>query len=127
MKLITVQDLDRWGCCGRGPGEKYSDEYLNRVLPKTPLQIANMRSIPVEDRVWVLLREEVLGDDVPEVMAEIVDPVVRKYALHCGVTEVEAWAAKWLSGEDRTKAAAAERKRQLRIIKRYLEKKKESE
>lgn len=31
---------------------------------------------------------------------------VEAYALHCGIFEVEKWAQKWISGEDRTVEAA---------------------
>lgn len=35
------------------------------------------------------------------------DRVVRKYCLNCGMSVVEDWAERWLSGEDRTKSTAA--------------------
>ncbi len=31
---------------------------------------------------------------------------IEKYALHCGIDEVERWAARWLSGEDRSRESA---------------------
>ena len=37
----------------------------------------------------------------------IVARAVKEHALHCQIPEVEAWAGKWLSGEDRTEASAA--------------------
>jgi hypothetical protein len=32
---------------------------------------------------------------------------VEGHALHCGIPSVEQWAARWLSGEDRTEKSAA--------------------
>ena len=29
---ITVQDLDRWGACDRGDGERYNDENLQEYF-----------------------------------------------------------------------------------------------
>jgi hypothetical protein len=37
----------------------------------------------------------------------LVTRAVRSHALRCGVPTVEEWAARWLSGEDRTARAAA--------------------
>jgi len=34
------------------------------------------------------------------------DKKVRKYMLFCGDPQIEAWAAKWLSGEDQTQKSA---------------------
>ena len=103
MKEITLTDLRKWGAC-------YSDEQLTKMAGGrdswTPLQIARMRSVCVEDRIWVLLRSEVLGAEFMPVLYEIVDRAVRKHCLECGVPEVEAWAKCWLSGEDRSKASA---------------------
>lgn len=106
MKTITLQDLDRWGARGRLPGERYSDERVRQLWggdSTTPLELARMKSIPLKDRLWALLRVEVLGDAFTKVLREIAEPVVEKYALHCGIPDVEGWAQNWLSGEDRTR------------------------
>lgn len=105
MDQITKSDLDRWGACYREDGERYDDEYLDRTLPKTPMEISRMRSIPTEDRIWVLLRPEVLGEHFKPVVYDIVDYQVREQCLHCGIPAVEAWADRWLSGEDRTESS----------------------
>lgn len=108
--LITVQDLDRWGACGRS--EQYSDGNLKKLLRGrpglSPLQVARLRSVPVDDRLWVLLRPEVLEDHFDEVLFLIVERPVRQHALKCGIPEVEKWAARWLSGADRSEEAAWE-------------------
>ena len=110
-KLITIKDLDKWGACSRGDGERYSADRLHNLLRGrkgwTPLEVSRMRSVPVEDRIWVLLRPEVLGrDGLLRVVDAIADRAVRRHALHCGVAGVEAWAYRWLSGDDRSEVAA---------------------
>ena len=52
---ITRMMLRRWGAC-------YSDQRIASLVPEsglTPLEIAEL-AIPPEDRMWVLLREEVI-------------------------------------------------------------------
>jgi len=110
VKLITLKDLDNWGACNRGEGEIYSDENLKKLLGKKkglkPIEIAEMEIIPLKDRIWVLLRRDVLGDAMPLILKDIVAPCVEKHCLRCGVKEVEEWARKWLDGEDRAEDAA---------------------
>ena len=107
---ITIKDLDRWGACSRGDGNNYSDERLKKLLrgreSVTPLEVLRMRSVPVQDRIWALLRPDVLGAEFLPVVSAIADRAVRRYCLKCGVAEVEQWAAMWLSGENRSGAAA---------------------
>jgi hypothetical protein len=56
------------------------------------MEVSRMRSVPTEDRVWVLLRPEVLGKrGLCRVVGAIADRAVR-----------------WLSGDDRTESAALE-------------------
>lgn len=53
---ITREQLRRWGAC-------YDDERIATQVPAdglAPLEIAGMKSIPAEDRLWVLLREELI-------------------------------------------------------------------
>lgn len=111
MDLITPSDLDRWGACDRRPGERYGDARLRRLLHGrpgwTPLEVSLLRSVPPEDRVWVLLRPEVLGAETCARLAHRwADRAVRQYARRCGVPAVEAWARCWLSGADRSAVAA---------------------
>ena len=112
MKLITIKDLDEWGACNRADGEKYSDENIKKLLGKrkglTPLEITEMDQIPIDDRIWVLLRKDVLGDKLDSVVKKIVDYQVKKQCLKCGIKSVEEWAKNWLNGTDRTEAAACD-------------------
>lgn len=64
--------------------------------------------IPASDRIWVACRPGALTDDQRTAWLEIVvTRAVTNHALNCGVTDVESWARKWLSGEDRSAASAA--------------------
>lgn len=109
-KRITIEDLDEWDACDRGDGERYSNEALAKLLDGRPgwtlLEMADEERVLVKDRVWVLLRPEVLGEALPGVVETIVERAVRRHALHCSVLDVERWARRWLNGEDRTRAAA---------------------
>ena len=102
--LITADQIIFWLPC---PG--YPNYRVHQLVPGpglTPLEIAALL-IPPEDRVWVLLRPEVLGEHGFQVALDrIVTRVVTNHALHCGVPEVELWAQRWLDGTDRTGAAA---------------------
>lgn len=59
MFKITRGKLREWNAC-------YSDSRIDDIFRAkktdelTPLQVANMRSIPPKDRLWVLLREEII-------------------------------------------------------------------
>jgi hypothetical protein len=59
--------------------------------------------IPAEDRIWASLQS---GDHVPVAVEAIVRRAVESHAVGCGIPEVEEWAQRWLSGEDRTTEAA---------------------
>jgi hypothetical protein len=101
---ITADQIISWRPCYR-----YPDDRVRALVPGlglTPLEIAAL-PIPPEDRVWVLLRPEVLGEHGFQVALDrIVTRAVTNHALHCGVPEVELWAQRWLDGTDRTGAAA---------------------
>ena len=109
--MITIQKLDEWGACAREDGERYSDANLKRLFrgreSLTPLEVERMRSVLVEDRIWVLLRPEVLGDRFQPVVYAIADRAVRRHCLTCNIPAVEEWAVNWLSGENRSYGAAA--------------------
>jgi hypothetical protein len=52
---ITREQLRRWGAC-------YEDERIAALVPEaglTPLEVANLY-IPAEDRLWVLLRKDII-------------------------------------------------------------------
>ena len=106
---ITVETLLSWNPCCSFDGEKYCEAELRKKIGdgKTPLEVSRMWSVPLKDRIWVLLRPEVLGEDnLKSVLDEIADYHVERSCLDCGITEVEKWAKGWLGGEDRTSDAA---------------------
>ena len=61
--------------------------------------------IPAMDRLWLLCKAP-WSVIAPAIFA-IVERSVRDHALSCGVPEIEAWAGRWLSGEDRSEESAA--------------------
>lgn len=62
MKNITMTKVLSWGPCGCYT--KDDAALLRRFLPPrrglTPLEICDLTEVPVADRLWVLLREEVI-------------------------------------------------------------------
>jgi hypothetical protein len=131
--MITYEDLERWGACGRKDGERYSREALDARLGAgwslTLVEVLRMDWVPAEDREWVAVQDGVLTEEQATAWHDVVvTRAVRTHALQCGVPAVERWAAAWLSGEDRSAAraaraaewaeawAAAERERQVRDL-----------
>lgn len=109
---ITIEILDRWEACRRQPGERYDDERLKALgfggkgLPT--IELAREKRIPLEDRIWALLRSEVLGEDEYERLGYVFAcRAVERHALHCGISTANTRARCWLSGEDRSSAAWA--------------------
>jgi hypothetical protein len=91
------------------PCDKYDRERIVKLCAGKPsltlLEILDHPDIPDEDKVWVACRDK---NPTRHVAIEvIVTRCVTNHALHCGIPAVEAWAQKWLSGEDRSSRAAA--------------------
>jgi hypothetical protein len=59
--------------------------------------------ISAADRIWAALQDDSIAGRVVE---RIVTRAVTTHALTCGVPAVEAWAARWLDGTDRSGEAA---------------------
>jgi hypothetical protein len=109
--MITYEDLERWGACGRKDGERYSREALDARLGAgwslTLVEVLRMDWVPAEDREWVAVQDGVLTEEQATAWHDVVvTRAVRTHALQCGVPAVERWAAAWLSGEDRSAARA---------------------
>ena len=84
---ITRDLLRLWGAC-------YDDARIDELVPEaglTPLEIA-LDNVPVEDRLWVLLREELI-------------PARDLRLLACGWAEAACKAAGW--NDERSLAAIA--------------------
>ena len=108
---ITIADLDRWGACDRGDGEKYSDANLKKLMKgKSSIDIIDvlyLRILP-EDILWVVLREELLPKGVLRELAhKFAKRAVRKHCLKCGIAEVEQLAKEYLKSGNVADAAAA--------------------
>lgn len=110
LRLITPTDLDRWGACGRRQGGEHDDAWVARILRGrpglTPLEVSLDRRISYEDRIWCLLRHDVLGEELSRVTRRFADRAVRRHARRCGVPDTEAWARRWLSSEHQSAAEA---------------------
>lgn len=129
MAKITIKNLNKWGACDREDGERYSDANLEKIFrgrkSLTIKEVLRLR-IPDADKVWVATRPGVMTRDQASAWLDLViTRAVRTHALRCGTESVEEWARRWLSGEDRTTAAAeaarvAEGKKQVADLRKVL-------
>lgn len=102
---ITVDQIMSWSPCLRYPRERVEELWMGRPILGL-LDILSL-DIPASDRIWVATRRGVLTREQRKAWLDrVVTRAVKTHALHCGVLAVESWAAKWLSGEDRSEAAA---------------------
>ena len=62
---IDIHQILAWRPCNMAPGEKYSRDGLHKLFGGrdsiTPLEVCDL-PISAVDRLWVLLRVEVLGE-----------------------------------------------------------------
>lgn len=102
--LITIKKIEEWGKCCLEPGNRYSYSRLNQLLRErkglTPLEVSMMRSVSYPDRLWVLLRQEILRYSFPYVVRKIAERSVRRYALKCGYPLIEEWAIRLVNYDD---------------------------
>jgi SWI/SNF-related matrix-associated actin-dependent regulator 1 of chromatin subfamily A len=108
--LITLAQVVAWGPCCRKPGEQYDDAHLAALFAGRPaltwLEVAAL-DIPRADVVWLATKPGALPSETHVRLANRwTDRSVEAHALHCGVPAVETWAARWLSGEDRSARSA---------------------
>jgi len=69
--------------------------------------------IPPADKVWVACRPGAISAQIRTAWSlQTATRAVTDHARACGVPAVEAWARAWLSGADRTAAAAREAARE---------------
>ena len=104
MITITAEFVHSLKPCGDYPLPR-----LRQLLPEpVPLDSAIKNdAVPVADRVWLLCQPGVLSDVQRQAWLEmIMRRAITANVLHCGVKAVEQWARQWLSGEDRSEAAA---------------------
>lgn len=74
--MITREKLRSWNACYTD--EEIAAQWRRLRWPEEvwPLRLARARSLSVEDRLWVLLRPEVLGDRLHSVLGQFVDRAV---------------------------------------------------
>ena len=95
----------------REQGACYPDERLAELFDR-PMPVREVmtrhdgpwRSVKDADRLRVFFRAAPLSAQVV-VADRAADRQVRAHCLHCGNQAVERWAARWLSGKDRSAAA----------------------
>ncbi len=70
MKQITLKDLKNWNACYWECGERIHGkaEYVENNLPATALEVTKW-DIPPEDRLWALLRPEVIDKKTLHLLA----------------------------------------------------------
>ena len=102
---ITEDFVNAQSPCKRYPPERVHELFAGRdVLPYDDVFTLD---IPAADKVWVFALPGVLPDDVRERWREMfLTRAITNHALTCGAARVEAWAQRWLSGEDRSRDAA---------------------
>ena len=105
QKMIDARWCRERGAC-------YSDKRLAALFDR-PMGVPEVltrrdgrwRRVPARDRMWVFFRAASQAAQAV-VATQAADRQVRAHCLHCGIKTVERWAARWLSGEDRSAAAA---------------------
>jgi hypothetical protein len=113
--LITVEEIVKHKPCWKLGDGSYDLDAIRAVVGDGITLLDLLRKageqgcrLTYDDAVWVATREGFLDPTIRQQWIEIiVTRAVREHTLHCGVKEVEEWAKKWLSGEDRTAARAA--------------------
>ena len=101
--MITVEMILKHNPC-----DDYPEARLRKLIGNgLTLQQVSRKRIPTDDKVWVFTRDGVLSDDVKQKWLDvIVERSIRRSLGKSGSDKWEAWANKWLSGEDRSVAAA---------------------
>jgi len=58
-KRLTVDDIMEWIACKTWPREKIQEKFGKRKTV-TPLQLAKAKGVSAEDKLWILLRPEII-------------------------------------------------------------------
>jgi len=98
----------------------YPDKRLARLYDR-PMELRDVLTrkdgpwdeVPAKDRMWVFWRAATQAQQAAT-LERIVTRAVTNHCLTCGIAAVEKWAAKWLSGEDRSGKAAKAAERAAR-------------
>ena len=107
MKTWTVDEM-----LAEHPCEWYDRDRITALWAgRDALSLRDILDLDIraDERVWVACRLKALPVAIRRRWTEgIVERAVRTYALTCGVSAVERWAAQWLDGTDRTSESAAQ-------------------
>ena len=104
MKTVTVEWVMSHGPCG-----VYPESIVRELIGEGVSRVDAMRlNLPPKDLVWVATRPRFLSPDERRAWLDlVVERAIRRMLGRSGSPAWEAWAAAWLSGEDRTASAAA--------------------
>ena len=101
MKRITVKEIMSWGPC-----LKYHESRVKELIGKgkTPLEICYLE-IPAEDRLWVLLRNEIIPEnDIHELACKFAEQALKAERKAGREPHPDSWKAikvkrQWLKGK----------------------------
>ena len=101
LTAITVKMIMQWNSC-----EDYSEERVRQLFGDREsvslLEVCNAEHIPVVDRLWLLLREEIIPA-----------PVLHEFACWCAERALPAWE-KRCPGDNRPRLAIEAKRAWLR-------------
>jgi len=101
MNSYSIDEIMSHHPCAAYPRERVEALWGGRER-MTLAEILDL-PIPAADRVWVIRLNP------PDGWADrVADRAVRTHAMGCGIIEVEDWAARWLSGDDRSLRSVGE-------------------
>ena len=104
MKTLTVEKIMAFEPCYN---RAQVEALFGRRRRVRLTEIIDADAVPVQDRIWLLTQDGVLTPEQRRTFCDrTADRAVRAHCLTCGTASVEAWAAGWLSGEDRTEKTA---------------------
>jgi hypothetical protein len=93
---ITIKLLDKWNARKRKSWKKYSNDSVRGLLGGkefvTPLEVLDLK-IPLRDKIWVLLRQEVLGDQFLVPVDNAIDRAKKCVNLRNITSAIPAYAA----------------------------------
>ena len=130
MKKITVKKIMSWNPCSEYP-ESRVKELIGKG--KTPLEICDLE-ISAKDRLWVLLRNEIIPEnDLHELACKFAEQALKAEIKAGREPHPDSWNAikvkrQWLKGkatDEQLQAAwlaarSAAREKQINIVKKYL-------
>lgn len=100
---ITIDQILEWGPCKGYDTAKEIISKTDNNWPKTPLEIADL-AIPISDRLWVLLRPEIIPDsDLHLLACDFAEMVLSIYEERCPCDDRPRHAIetmrRWVYGE----------------------------